>query len=426
MPNKRQPDGLFHADQCHQVSVDENSHETLSIRLSEAMATVTGDDPCDLPPLYDVIDPDALDALFPPLSAERHQSDQSPLEIVFSWCGHAVRVQQSGAISITTQSITPKIGTDGASSAVVAAEAPPNTESSTHEYTAAEDTATAVVLAVSDAVGVDPRDLREQLFDRINPDALTDLFSSKVNGTPRPGGYVSFAFQGYFVTVSSEGTITIQSELSQLKHNGGNILVVGDVPDDVFTTARSFLLGEPKPTQHDLFALLDQSPAGLQQPIAPAQPASGAVEVLDYQTPVRSARTSDSPAARQTHNPKITRVAGELSDLQTALIQTLARHDYDSDSPDGTDLRLSIETLRPILADADTDVATFVQPIQQTVKAVGAVGYYVLPVDRHASQIQELEADFDAVIELRIGSSGPEQRWRLRNTGYTTRWFSLD
>ncbi|WP_227380682.1 DUF7504 family protein [Haladaptatus halobius] len=423
---QHQPQNLFHLDHCYQVSVDENGHETLSMQVSEAMATVVEKDLHEIPPLYDVIDPDALNNIFHPLSADTQQSGQSPTEIVFSWCDHAVRVRQTGEIRITNQPVILEIGTDAASSTVFSCEALSGTDGVAHEYAPAEDVGTTVILAIADEVGTEPHALREQLSDRINPDALTNLFRPKVDGTPRTGGYVSFAFQGYVVTVSSDGTITLQSELAQLKRDGGNVLVVGDVPDDVFTTARSFLGGESKQIQHDLFALLDRSPVALQQSATPAQPILGTSEILDYQIPVRAAGVHESLAEQQTQNTQITQITGELFDLRRALIQSLARYEYDTADYDVADLRLYMDSLRPILDDVDIDVATFLQPLQQTVSAVSAVGYYLLPSDRNAPSIRELEADFDAVIELRIGTSGPEQRWRLRNTGYTTRWFSLD
>ncbi|WP_227376313.1 DUF7504 family protein [Haladaptatus halobius] len=417
---------LFQPGLCHQVSVDENGQEPLSMRVSEAMATVVKNDPHEIPPLYDVIDPDALNNIFHPLSADTQQSGQSPTEILFSWCDHAVRVRQTGEISITNESIIPQIGTEAVLSAMFSAEALSDTDGVASEYAPAEDVGTAVVLAIADEVGVEPRELQEQLSDRINPDALTNLFGPKLDGTLRTGGYVSFAFQGYFVTVSSDGTITLQSELAQLKQDGGNVLVVGDVPDDVFNTTRSFLGGEPKPTQHNLFALLDRSPAALQQSATPRQPTLGTSEILDHQIPVRSAGASESPAEQPTQNTQITQIEGDLSNLRRALIQSLTRYEHDTDDSDMADLRLYMDSLRPILDDADTDVATFLQPLQHAVSAVGAVGYYLLPGDRNAPGIRELKADFDAVIELRIGTSGPEQRWSLRQTGYTTRWFSIN
>ncbi|WP_227380028.1 DegT/DnrJ/EryC1/StrS family aminotransferase [Haladaptatus halobius] len=97
--------------------------------------------------------------------------------------------------------------------------------------------------------------------------------------------------------------------------------------------------------------------------------------------PVRSAGVRVSPSEQQAQNTQITQIMGELSDLRTALIQLLAKYEHDIADPDVADLRLYIDSLRPIINDADTDVAAFLQPIQQTVSAVGAVGYYFLPGD---------------------------------------------
>ena len=66
----------------------------------------------------------------------------------------------------------------------------------------------AVIEAVAEAEGVDPVDLREPLFDVIDPDALEILFR---DGT----GYVVFEYHGYEVAVDSDRNVDVTPARSQ-------------------------------------------------------------------------------------------------------------------------------------------------------------------------------------------------------------------
>jgi hypothetical protein len=74
---------------AYRATDDEQSSES----VIEAVSEVTGTDPAEMDPLYDVVDPDALNELFSP-SADRDQ--QSPLDYVqfhFEGCTVTVRGQ---------------------------------------------------------------------------------------------------------------------------------------------------------------------------------------------------------------------------------------------------------------------------------------------------------------------------------------------
>ncbi|PSP96298.1 hypothetical protein BRC94_13070 [Halobacteriales archaeon QS_5_70_17] len=79
-----------------------------SVVVIERVAAREGTDPTRLtPPLHDVVDPDALDALCA-------ESDTSGC-IAFSYCGYTVTVGIDGAVSIEERS--PAAGTDPVSAA---------------------------------------------------------------------------------------------------------------------------------------------------------------------------------------------------------------------------------------------------------------------------------------------------------------------
>lgn len=63
-----------------------------SVAVIEAMAFVTNQDPLDIEPLANVIDPDAFDRLL---------SRNDPVTLSFKWEDHDVRVSSSGEIVIS-------------------------------------------------------------------------------------------------------------------------------------------------------------------------------------------------------------------------------------------------------------------------------------------------------------------------------------
>lgn len=65
-----------------------------------------------------------------------------------------------------------------------------------------------VIEAVADRRGIDPLELEPALYDAIDPDKLDAL----VRGTERRGRsavVISFEYQGYSVTVGTDGSVTL-------------------------------------------------------------------------------------------------------------------------------------------------------------------------------------------------------------------------
>lgn len=77
------------------------THQSLSQAVVEAVADAEDVDPLDLgAPLYDVIDPDALDALF----GTTHEGGRRTGRVTFEYCGHTVVVASDGAVTIADDS----------------------------------------------------------------------------------------------------------------------------------------------------------------------------------------------------------------------------------------------------------------------------------------------------------------------------------
>jgi hypothetical protein len=71
--------------------------EPISHRIVTAVAEYEGVDPVSLtPPLFDVVDPDALDALFP-----QDTDANSSVYCSFSYRGHLLEIHSGGVVTVT-------------------------------------------------------------------------------------------------------------------------------------------------------------------------------------------------------------------------------------------------------------------------------------------------------------------------------------
>lgn len=90
-------------------------------------------------------------------------------------------------------------------------------ESFTYEVAADESLSEGVVEAVASEAGVDAVSLSDPetegtldpLFSVVDPDALDSVFCSRADDADAPRGEVTFRYNGYEVTVASEGWIAL-------------------------------------------------------------------------------------------------------------------------------------------------------------------------------------------------------------------------
>ncbi|SNZ04152.1 hypothetical protein SAMN06269185_0464 [Natronoarchaeum philippinense] len=77
---------------------DESASRSLSDAVVKALADAEDADPLDLDPLYEVIDPDALDALF----ARTGDGDRREGRVEFRASGYHVEVTSTGRVHLTS------------------------------------------------------------------------------------------------------------------------------------------------------------------------------------------------------------------------------------------------------------------------------------------------------------------------------------
>lgn len=77
----------------------------LSQRVIHAVAEETGTDPFDLNPLFNVVDPENLDALFEPTNTGYQRTTGS---VAFEYAGCEVTVSADGAVDVTSYGARPE------------------------------------------------------------------------------------------------------------------------------------------------------------------------------------------------------------------------------------------------------------------------------------------------------------------------------
>ena len=84
---------VFNAEPSPQIEQTTSPSEA----VIDAVANAEGVEPTDLRPLYDALDPDALDSLFQPRG---HASRSTRGQITFEYHGYEVHVDESGQVTL--------------------------------------------------------------------------------------------------------------------------------------------------------------------------------------------------------------------------------------------------------------------------------------------------------------------------------------
>ncbi len=281
-----------------------------------------------------------------------------------------------------------------------------------------------IVQRMAERAQVDSTGVPESLYGCVDPEALEDLFQPLLDGTPRTSGKVTFTFAGHYVTASSDGTVKIESELGRLKRFGGNLLLTGDVPVDVFEQLSVQFLGESGYDRTHLFALYGRDTEVARTRLTQAGANPDHAHLLTREAAVRSA----TQAQTGDHSDRLptSPVVGSLDDFETAIVDEIFRLQYQQKGFEPGELRFCFDSLQLLSNEEEpTAVAECLQTITKTVEEVSGLGQYVFPGSYESTSVQAVEPLFDVTIELRVGEEGPMQRWHLHDTEHTTTWFPL-
>ena len=213
-------------------------------------------------------------------------------------------------------------------------------------------------------------------------------------------------------------TAAFTSTLASLKRRGSNLLLVGTVGETTHADACGRLLGSDDAWRRRLFVRTEGEGATARSPDADE------AEVVRYEHTTRSA--AGASTASPTSPPTSDRSARTLTGLAETVDEAIEEIDDAAGGLGPAELRACFDSLRPLLEEyPEHEVFRFVHSITAAVRTVNGMAHYHLPVPYDSATVRTLGPLFDAVIEVRSGPDGPQQRWHLRDTDVTTDWLQL-
>lgn len=227
-----------------------------------------------------------------------------------------------------------------------------------------------------------------------------------------------------------EDLAAFRSTLQQFKHDGCNLLVVGDSPRELFTRASETMLGDPDARRWRIFALTDASRESVHERLPST---TGTQYSLSETTKVIDHTVSNRPATDVGNSstgtlPEVTVGDDDIDGLRTAVTEAVETFGERSHRP--AQVRLAVDSVAPLLDNYDFEaVRTCFETVGCCVREHDAMAHYVLPEPFTSERCRRLADDFDAVVELRTHSKdadyAAEERWHLTETNVTMPWVPL-
>ncbi|WP_435158149.1 DUF7504 family protein [Haladaptatus sp. DFWS20] len=280
-----------------------------------------------------------------------------------------------------------------------------------------------IIQEMIEAAGVEPSDIPNPLYESVDPDALEELFQPLMDGTPRENYEVSFAFAGHYITIRDGGRIQIESELGRLKRTGGNILLTGNVPEDVLDQVSGQLLGEQSLNRTPVIAQYGKDAEVAQMRLSQVDSPLDHAHILTYRADARSATQLQ---ASQPSQIAISYVTGTFEEFQVAIQDKISDLQNQQNGFDPAELRFCFDSLRLLIEETGIETTKeFISKTVKTVDSVNGLGHYIHSGTFDSDSVQAVKSKFDVVIELRANTNGLEQRLHLHGTNHTTQWFPI-
>lgn len=378
-----------------------------TVAFVSAAAEALESDPLALPTLNARIDPDWVDPLVAALPTSSPEGVRVAVEVSFE--DISVLLRDDGRVEVypdgrEPNQLEPSIAVE-------------------HDWSSADSLLWVIGKAVATAAEERPTDVSKRLAERIDGDAINRLLRPRGGGSERSDSRLILSVNGYEAAIDPDGSITVESSLAVLKRSGAAVLVVGSIPEQGFDHASATLLGDPDKARSPLFVLhgRDLETARRRLSIAGMSPSKSTV--LEHRAHARAtsaaATESDQPSNQ---GPEVVPVSGGMQTLSETVRKTIG----DTASVPPGELRICVDSLSSMIDSTDLETTRdWIEPICRTVREHRGIGHFLLPVDADSEDVEALAPSFDAVVELRTGDVGGEQRWRLTGTGHETSWFPV-
>ena len=202
-------------------------------------------------------------------------------------------------------------------------------------------------------------------------------------------------------------------QLSELKREGCNLLVVGQDAGEAHRAACRHLLGDDRAERRRLFVFTQGRSVCSCSPDA----VSDADREIVRHAPEGGASTADGQGESGGSDA--------LSALGSDAVAAVDSLEAEAGSLEPAELRLCFDSLGPLFVDFQSEhLFRLLHLVTSRVRQADGMGHFHLRVDRHSDHVHLLEPLFDAVVEVR-NEEQPEQRWHLRNHESASDWLEL-
>ncbi|PSP75388.1 hypothetical protein BRC81_15860 [Halobacteriales archaeon QS_1_68_20] len=211
--------------------------------------------------------------------------------------------------------------------------------------------------------------------------------------------------------------------LQELKAQGSALLVVGDVPWDVWVDACEQLLGEGDELPRQRLLAFTNGSRSIRSRLADHHTGG-----LGSTTAITTglARSASARAPVHPEVPVIDLEYDSLTELGGAISGWIQETDARHGPLSPGELRLCVDALGPLLdVHGEAAVFDFLTLTAARARAADGMAHYHLSVDRHTEVVADLLPTVDALIELGIGADGPRQRWVLDGGDVESPWLPL-
>jgi hypothetical protein len=221
---------------------------------------------------------------------------------------------------------------------------------------------------------------------------------------------------------AGDSTRTFHERLQTLKSQGCNLLVTGEVREEVSQQLTRKMLGAPELSRTRILALTDQDRADVPNLLPSGVAATDdEVHVVDPEFGTRSATAAASGSGADRGWGR-----SDLDDLQSALCNAITTAKIAESGFDPAELRVSLFTLSYLVNQHEpAAVERFVGAVSDHVRGTSGMAHYHLPLPDDSKTVRRLSPLFDARIELRETNGRPEQRWHFPECEEPTAWVAL-
>jgi len=199
----------------------------------------------------------------------------------------------------------------------------------------------------------------------------------------------------------------------ELKQRGPQVLVTGDVPEAVSRQATRRLLGHPDEDRFRVLALTDSDNGNAAWFPGEYEPRDEGVTLIGEHE-LRGSAVLGAPVEDGMEDALVRRIDEEIEHWQPT-----------GETPPPAVLRVGVYSLETVLeAHGIETVRKLAYRLTGEVRRSRGMGHYHLPREADSDAVADLQFVFDARLELRTSTAGPEQRWHLPGRG-TTGWTTL-